>query len=1341
MPSIRNIYHKQDRDTGLNEREIAQANVKQDKPIHPSYFEARNFRPYSTDALTKQALNNFKGTVEKIDLTSSFIYYNPGDGYLHLHWGGLYADHVIIGAGKIRDRTVFISTNNTGDPDTGGETAIWSTFLNAPSGLTPQGALVRHWIGSLGYSTQYPVVENIESRYESEDIQKIYFTDGYHNLHYCNVAMSYMSTLLTQTAAEFEIIHPVTLNKPTLSIISSGNLNTGMVQYAYRYYKLNGPETVFSPSSELIPLTIENETASNSSLFRGQSQLDETGNTNKAYKSITMDIANLDQDFDRIEIVAIHYTTEAGDPTIHIVSRFNVTGTSMTFIDTGNYTLGTYTLNEFRTLGGLLFSCKTLSAKENKLFPGNINQKNFDVDFDCRAYRFFQSGGLLSRLCVLQTENLVPEYTINGTSPGTTGGSQTSWNAIPETADAFNAYNNPDNDGIATTKMIYQTNGTTIGGEGPNIQYTFDVDSVELDDNSYIENMKTRLQGTAANPSFASYASPYIKTLKLGYTRDEVYRLAIVFGNDKGQESWPKWMGDIRMPRMEDARTLGGSVDYFRTFNMETYGPYARPLYLKIQLKSMPADATYWRVVRAERKDKDKMIASQGFVGRVRVGTDINYRPGFNSLDFCTFFNVSADTSLNPIDHSPPGPGKFCCFQSPEINFYKNLSVVGDSYLEVVGTCAPADFEQDYIITDSKYVGYIGKLKDIVPLPLITSNYSKTKILTGEIFEPYESEGDTESTQFNYLFSSREINNNISTKDWYHGGNYNQVSVKGTCMVVDLQSTIANPVGRHNDYVIANFKRHIVQYNGRGYQARQSTEWIPCSDIFTSTLSNEDIWGGDTYIAYFDHLYGMCKKITYNDVELGGQPVNGDYLVGSATILYLPVETTINLHLRHDDCYHRINGSIHRPFLRERGNSIETTWLPFGFLENLDSSMWDSSWANLRDVNISWSDLYLYNTVYSKENNSKIAISEPLDYIAEEIDDVRVIASREKKNLEERDSWLRYDTDEDISLDSQYGPLEQLVTFKNHLLFFQHDGVGTLSVNERALLQGVTAAALELGTGQVLDRYDMLATNTGVQAQGRVVQSPRGFYWWDVKRSEFQRYSGSLMDIGRIKGADSWFQSIGKEYIEGPDFNSANIMGAMIGYDPTYKEVVLLRKDDSTTGEAMIFNEMKDEFVGIVDYGVATMFFNNNHQFFALNQNNKVDELNVGDYNTFFGITHNPKIIYILNPLKEMVCVFNTFEFANEIYDVGGNNLVDAIPETIKMSNDYQDSGYVVQTSGSNIKRRMRTWRFIDFRDGSNARMRDTYLKLELTFNGSNYGKIVMHPLTCHYMVPAESLA
>jgi hypothetical protein len=1311
MPSIRNIYHRQDRDSGVNEREMTHANVRSELPTHPGYYEARNFRPYSFEKLSKDGMNNLKGTVEKIDLTGSFIYWNDSTSVLTLNSGGLYSDHVIIGVGKIRDRTIIISTNNTGAIDGGGETAIWSAFLNHPT-LNSQLSLVRHWIGSLGYSTQYPVFKNIVGRYESENIQKIYFTDGQHNLHYCNVAMSYASTLFDQAITEFEIMHLVDFSKPILSNIFSGNIPTGVVQYAYRYYKINGPESVFSPSSDLIPLTDKSETSTDTSKYKGQSQLDDGGNANKANKAVEMSVSDLDTSYDRIEIIAIHYTTLTGDPTINIVSRLNISGTSLLFTDSGNYNQGTYSLNEFRTLGGLLFSCKTLSAKDNRLFPGNLKLQNFDVDFDARAYRFLPTGGILSRLCVLQSSPGVAEYTINGANPAVTTGSYISWNSIPETAACLNAYNIITNDGNLFVQMKYQTDGVTFGGEGPNVKYTFDMEKMNLDDHSSDITMKVGLEGSASNPSYYSYASPFIKTVKLSFRNDETYRIGIVFENTRGQESFPKWMGDVRFPRGDE------SSNYYQFAKMETYAPYARLIKLRVSLKSIPTGTVGWKVVRVVRTEKDKSIVCGGMLGAWRTAGGEPYQ---------AFYDVADNIGVNIRGAMASGVHYFH-LMSPEINFYKSLSVSTDDYIDPFAVARLTWNSTQFQRFGSYDYGRIVKLRDMLPIP---AGY-QVRISDGSIYEPVEDSMNNPNVADLTTYTIGSSQFKMLVNQYYNPSvgppGYWISTGRGTCFVGEVASQLNLPgIAGNLDYVYANYKRKVVQYGGYDYTARSNNVYIPCSEIFDATLNTyRDIWGGDSYTSFYDYLYSQPVY------AIGGEtPSQGGSLRGYSSVMWFPVQTSINLNLRHDDCFHRIKDSFNSRFLREEGNNQFRGGTIFSIGSHSGSTaIFETDWTNL----------YLYNSVYSRENDSKIHITEPLDFIEEEENDVLVIASREKSNTEERDSWLRYDTAERIDLDSQYGPLEELITFNNHLLFFQHDGVGTLSVNERALLQDVTAAALELGTGKILDRYDMLATNTGVQAQGRVRQSPMGFYWVDVKRKEFQRYSGKLMNIAKIKGADSWMQDFDNSYITGPDFNSANIKGVMLGYDPSYKEILIFKKDSSITGEALVFNELKDEFTSIIDYGNATMFFNNNHQLMAFTANKEIHELNVGNYNQFFGEYKDPKIIYLINPLKEKVCVFNTFEFANEIYDASGNNLTDATPNTIRLSNDYQDTGYIVQSSGTNIKRRMRTWRFVDFRDSSNARMRDTYLKLELTFDGSLYGKIIMHSLTSHYMVPAESL-
>jgi hypothetical protein len=80
--------------------------------------------------------------------------------------------------------------------------------------------------------------------------------------------------------------------------------------------------------------------------------------------------------------------------------------------------------------------------------------------------------------------------------------------------------------------------------------------------------------------------------------------------------------------------------------------------------------------------------------------------------------------------------------------------------------------------------------------------------------------------------------------------------------------------------------------------------------------------------------------------------------------------------------------------------------------------------------------------------------------------------------------------------------------------------------------------------------------------------------------------------------------------------------------------------------------------------------------------------------------------------------------------------------DEIRVINDYQDTGSI--TLGiSNCRRLLRTWRIDAGRNLiDNARLRDTYAKVELRFiNDSRHHEIVLHDLISLYMVPAETIA
>ena len=138
--------------------------------------------------------------------------------------------------------------------------------------------------------------------------------------------------------------------------------------------------------------------------------------------------------------------------------------------------------------------CKGLETKKNILFAYNLKERKFDVDFDARAYRFTSiqqdTTHRPTRIAFLYQENESnAKVIIDGTNPtsGTTinyTDSGQSWTDIPETDDVINSYNFedpnlnaygrvPGMDWFDDSQFSFQTDGATLGGEGPNIKYKF----------------------------------------------------------------------------------------------------------------------------------------------------------------------------------------------------------------------------------------------------------------------------------------------------------------------------------------------------------------------------------------------------------------------------------------------------------------------------------------------------------------------------------------------------------------------------------------------------------------------------------------------------------------------------------------------------------------------------------------------------------------------------------------------------------------------------------------------------------------------------------------------------
>jgi hypothetical protein len=1454
------------------------------------YFDAQNVRIITQEGLSSGALENMKGDLLRLNTVVS------GNNYM-------------VGQVVLRDWIIlWTSTNNTSTPNDSSTDRIWKVPISSIESLATTNSLTL----SASYFHTAPTTAHLIyegnlylctgnkiraiARYENDNIQKVYWVDGYNNLRHINTVYDADTNDLTSLSEDkLEVISNITLTQPRILGITDGNLRAGKIQYGYQLYSLYGAETTFSPLTNLIHLTSFSDLNSTSDGYKGSDIDDPTG------KAVQGTITIEEPGYTRIRIIAVHYSSLNGEPEIRILDEKEIAGNInevVYFTDTGT-NLGNYTLEILRTLGTSIFSPKGLNTKDNILFPANITEDSFDVDFDARAYRFagasgtstehnYQAtSGLRETARVYEDDNSYFVIYAAGITRAGAGGTAAAgdWEyynsldvyqsgyagydqsgygtayGLPVTADAINRFNDLDNDGDHDYRFMYQEDGETLGGEGVNVKYEFKLTTQQLDigsDNTptAMEKLYSDKEGSVENPSYYGYASPFNVTKFLGYHRDEIYRFGVVFFDEKGRSSFVKWIGDIRFPSIstenkEDTYTEGagytaqeGEIEILQTCDdyeafdpgttstkyevnidgetfdiSDTYGSGAslsdiadllafeidnastiasasatgavitvvcdkqsgshtittagykdsgsgwtgaaglidnysqtvaysaasafqdfspafyssvdddikmNILYLQFTISNLPSEAVNYQIVRVKRESNDRSVVAQGLTGHLALtGSDYHH----------STWNTSTARDIN-------------MFVSPEVAFNKNLTRQANDKLQCVGQLT------QHILADTADTVGIYKYREITALtdPQLPTGSSgagdehythmQTDMEDGAIVR--QDQVSASIGAYNYI-----VNNATNHTD------------KGICFVNEVSNS--SWVSRGTAYTaryLINYRRNIfsTQYGGNTYNARRRNLYIAASSI-RKAQSITDVYGGDTFIGMFDHMYSSWEheSATSNKPEA----------------IYFPVETSINLPLRNDECWHRI-------------------YADSGYPEFLHDSA--GVWSDGSNYFSQSGDLYNYNTVYSKENDTKLFIAKPFDWEQQITFDNRILNSGVKTNNEISDSWLKFGANAYLDVDPQYGEITALQTINNQMLFFQPKAFGSLSINERALTTIQNVGQLVLGTSGVLERYDYAKLDIGVSDKDHIILTPNALYWIDIINKAMFKFTGGPEELSMMKGMDSWFRT-----------NITTSVELMMYHDPEYREVNLVNHEADSEFN-LVYNEVTDSFVG----------FTTQYPKFIINYNEKLlsseDLLTFYKHNdpygakcVFYGASvSDPSYVTLLvNPDNENVAMFNNLEWLTEVSD-GSSDLQETFTN-ITLYNDYQKSGnpsalilssvnfvtsepgaptvgdmYINTTSGvssgtaqavlanyiyqwngaswteyhinaiplvvsSNIKRRMRKWRFTIPRakfeidgitplDRRDARFRDSHIFIKLEFANTNNRKFVAHDIVTSFM-------
>lgn len=324
------------------------------KSLNELAYENFNIRITARDHDTLLSVTNERGNIP-VAIYKEIISEDSVDASSEL----LTIEGTLLGYGVLNSYLVLFTTAN-------GVDHIYRITCNSSSDIeTPwRGVELIH--GDLNFNVEYPIETLVN--YESEDIQKIYWTDGLNQPRFINISDRFL--LSSQGNYDPDLLDFVSEFDPNLEIeinkqyIGTGNFPSGTIQYVFTYSMKYGQETNIIRVSPMYYLSPEN---------RG-------GNPEESVNcQFRIHLENLDQRYDCVNIYSIIRTSLSGSYTARLVGSLTIAGNEVTSVDTGSEGVSV----DYASLlykGGREISAYTMSSKDNTLFLGNLKILNTESD-------------------------------------------------------------------------------------------------------------------------------------------------------------------------------------------------------------------------------------------------------------------------------------------------------------------------------------------------------------------------------------------------------------------------------------------------------------------------------------------------------------------------------------------------------------------------------------------------------------------------------------------------------------------------------------------------------------------------------------------------------------------------------------------------------------------------------------------------------------------------------------------------------------------------------------------------------------------------------------------------
>jgi len=876
--------------------------------------------------------------------------------------------------------------------------------------------------------------------------------------------------------------------------------------------------------------------------------------------------------------------------------------------------------------------------------------------------------------------------------------------------------------------------------------------------------------------------------------------------------------GILLQPGDEVVITISNDVDSNSTvslsgssvFNLTGTGKKSHfySLGLEFNVKNIPDGYDSYQICAVQREDRFKTRLAQGYGTKSFALQNEDYSI---PTRYAAVGNPISPVSFYATTDSPPGLASFTrdtqndfsrrdliplCF--PEVSYgTMDLSTFGNCYLRPIGLYSeivvrdgfnPAS-TTDYFVRnrgnnsdnadDTLPRKIRGKFHSTVPFNSI--EFSKAKA-----FEKIKASVKNPGTSYavftvggyefiNYLWNHDQVDGSLVNGSGPYDINY--VSRSGTKQFVQLERGNHELLFGGKNYaggsslsmVIFDYTRLLPEhYGGNGIDAISKNVFKAVTrPIFKTGYTK--VFGGDTYISFYDSLYGMWDIGEGNDTSSGKK----SYLINTV----IPVESDINIDISHGKTMsHGASREATSYKVQETGNDVVSNYFD-------------------------------YEDAYSIFSLGRPQFSQPIRFLPEEDAPTRIYISDTKIYGEQTDSWSKFRINSYKDLETSFGSLTKLVSLKDNILFLQEEGMGLLSINPRAVITASDGIATTLGTSEGLERYQYVSTKSGTKHHLSVVVSDNTLYYYDVVNNRWMSFTGG--DKGGLSslGEEAGFQSLFLQYFEDntnfQNFDRPYVEGGIVShYDSTNKEVSLtfhgllcpelidvnvpqnitnthfyveaggtmyqaigdysidansygekpyanledyqsLLITDPTIQQAnsmtLAWSEKKMSFNDIYDYK-PFIYVGDNKNMFSPDPSNPENCYihNKGNYGEFYNVTYPFQISLILNgnddkPLNKTLA----YTEYNAIVKKGISQLQDKTFDTVRVYNDYQDSSEISLNAlpdNSEHERRFRKWRFNMPSDiTSGDYMRGPWSILTLTCDNTQNYSLALQTLINYY--------